>query len=212
LLNVIARNAGLPTVRNIASLNMEDSVPTTTKEFVDLLTQMFVQAPTFMAILRGPEHRFELANPSYLKLVGNRQIIGRTVSEALPEAVDQGFLLDLDRAYQSGTSYTAFGARFILHGSPLEPAIERLLDFVFQPLRDADGNVTGIFVQGSDVTDRAVAERQLRSSEELYKGLFDAIDEGFCIIEFVADRTVPTAITFTFAQMRRMRDTLASST
>jgi signal transduction histidine kinase/CheY-like chemotaxis protein len=185
LLNVIARNAGLPTVRNIASLNMEDSVPTTTKEFVDLLTQMFVQAPTFMAILRGPEHRFELANPSYLKLVGNRQIIGRTVSEALPEAVDQGFLLDLDRAYQSGTSYTAFGARFILHGSPLEPAIERLLDFVFQPLRDADGNVTGIFVQGSDVTDRAVAERQLRSSEELYKGLFDAIDEGFCIIEFV---------------------------
>lgn len=160
-------------------------MPTTTKEFVDLLTQMFVQAPTFMAILRGPEHRFELANPSYLKLVGNRQIIGRTVSEALPEAVDQGFLLDLDRAYQSGTSYTAFGARFILHGSPLEPAIERLLDFVFQPLRDADGNVTGIFVQGSDVTDRAVAERQLRSSEELYKGLFDAIDEGFCIIEFV---------------------------
>lgn len=48
-----------------------------------ILTQMFEQAPTFMAPLTGPEHRFELANPSYVKLVG-REVAGRTVAEALP--------------------------------------------------------------------------------------------------------------------------------
>jgi len=160
-------------------------VPTTTKEFAELLTQMFEQAPTFMALLRGPEHRFELANPSYLKLVGNRQIIGRTFADVLPEAAEQGFIHALDQAYQTGSPYKAFSARFALNDDSQPLPGERFLDFVFQPLRDVNGDVSGIFVQGSNVTDRALAETALRDSEELYKGLFDAIDEGFCIIEFL---------------------------
>jgi PAS domain-containing protein len=35
-------------------------------------SELFEQAPSFMAMLRGPEHRFELANPSYLRLIGRR--------------------------------------------------------------------------------------------------------------------------------------------
>ena len=54
-----------------------------------ILTQMFEQAPTFMALLRGPEHRFDLANPSYLRLIGDREVVGRTLAEALPDAVAQ---------------------------------------------------------------------------------------------------------------------------
>ncbi|MGV3575214.1 MAG: PAS domain-containing protein [Devosia sp.] len=149
-----------------------------------ILTQMFEQAPTFMALLRGHDHRYEAANPSYLKLVGGRDIVGRTVAEALPDAAAQGFIKILDEVYRSGQPYTAHGALFSAQQSPSSPPEDHYLDFVYQPLRDADGAVTGIFVEGADVTARTLAERARRESEELYKGLFDAIDEGFCIIRF----------------------------
>ncbi|MCV9935894.1 PAS domain-containing protein [Boseaceae bacterium BT-24-1] len=146
---------------------------------------MFEQAPTFMALLRGPEHRFDLANPSYLKLIGERQVVGRTVAEAMPDAVAQGVVGILDDVYRSGVPYTANGARFLIQAEPGGPSEERFLDFVYQPLRDADGKVNAIFVEGADVTERTLSERARRDSEALYKGLFDAIDEGFCIIEFL---------------------------
>ncbi|WP_248307293.1 PAS domain-containing protein [Bosea sp. FBZP-16] len=149
-----------------------------------ILTQMFEQAPTFMALLRGPEHRFDLANPSYLRLIGDREVVGRTVAEALPDAVAQGVVGILDDVYRTGVPYTANGARFVIQAEPGGPTQERYLDFVYQPLRDSDGKVNAIFIEGADVTERTLAERAQRESEALYKGLFDAIDEGFCIIEF----------------------------
>jgi signal transduction histidine kinase/ActR/RegA family two-component response regulator len=149
-----------------------------------ILAQMFEQAPTFMALLNGPEHRFELANPNYLKLVGNREVVGRTVAEALPDAAAQGFVGLLDDVYRTGVPFTAFGARVELQAAPDAPMEEHFVDFVYQPLRGPDGAVNAIFVQGSDVTERVRAEQARQENEALYKGLFDTIDEGFCIIEF----------------------------
>ena len=45
--------------------------------------------------------------------------------------------------------------------------------------------MTGIFVEGFEVTDRAAAQAALRASEERYRTLFDSIDEGFCIVEAI---------------------------
>ncbi len=149
-----------------------------------ILTQLFEQAPTFIALLRGPEHRFELANPSYKKLVGRDDLIGRTVADALPDAAAQGFLKILDDVYRSGQAYSASGALYAVQSAPQGPVTERYIDFLYQPIIGANGTVEAIFVEGSDVTERTLAERARHESEELYKGLFDAIDEGFCVIEF----------------------------
>ncbi|WP_128962331.1 PAS domain-containing protein [Bradyrhizobium guangzhouense] len=92
--------------------------------------------------------------------------------------------LDLfDEVYRSGKPYTSAGARFVGQAAPDGPTKEHLLDFVYQPVTDSAGAVTGIFVEGYDVTERVKAEASLRASEERYRTLFDAIDEGFCIIE-----------------------------
>lgn len=154
-------------------------------DIAPFLQQIFEQAPTFMALLRGPEHRFELANPSYMRLVGGRPVVGRTVAEALPDAAAQGFVAILDEVFRTGQPYTAIGAPFMMQVNAGDAPVERHVDFVYQPLRGPDGSVTGIFVEGADVTERMMAERARRESEALYKGLFDAIDEGFCIIEFI---------------------------
>ena len=143
----------------------------------DRLTGMFAQAPGFMAVLRGQEHRFELANPSYMRLVGHRPVVGRTVAEALPDAVEQGYLDLLNRVFDSGEAYTANGAAYAVQAAPGGPVAERFVDFVLQPIRDGSDRVTGIFVEGSDVTDRTRGEAALRASEARNRQVLDsAID------------------------------------
>jgi signal transduction histidine kinase/ActR/RegA family two-component response regulator len=120
--------------------------------------RLFEQAPSFMAILRGPAHVFELANPNYLKLVGRRDVIGKRIAQALPDAAERGHLDLLDRVYQSGIACRADSARYAVRTRPGGPADERFVDFVFEPLRDGEGVVDGIFVAGVDSTERVAAQ------------------------------------------------------
>jgi len=123
--------------------------------------RLFDQAPTFLALLRGPDHVFEMANPGYLSLVSHRPVVGRKLCDALPEAVEQGYLALLDEVYRTGKPYSAWGARFVYQATPGGPSEVRYVDFVYQPMTDRDGAVVGILVQGVDVTSRAVADRAL---------------------------------------------------
>ena len=54
------------------------------------LTQLFTHAPVAIAVLRGPDHVYELANPRYRELVGGRDVVGKPIREALPELDGQG--------------------------------------------------------------------------------------------------------------------------
>jgi signal transduction histidine kinase/ActR/RegA family two-component response regulator len=128
----------------------------------DRLAQLFAQAPSFMALLSGPEHRIELTNQSYRKLTGGRDVEGRTVAEALPEAASQGYLTLLDQVYQSGEPYRSRGAKYVAPANAEGPTEERYIDFIYQPIRDSAGKVTGIFVEGADVTERTLASAALR--------------------------------------------------
>jgi PAS domain S-box-containing protein len=133
--------------------------------------RLFEQAPSFMAMLRGPQHLIELANPSYLRLIGDRPILGRTVAQALPEVASQGYIDLLDKVYSSGEAFAATSSKYVVRKSPDAPGIERFLDFVFQPIRDSEGTVTGIFVEGFDVTDRKDSEHALRETEAQLRAL-----------------------------------------
>lgn len=123
---------------------------------------MFSQAPAPVALLRGNGHVFEFANDAYLRLVGGREVVGRKVGDALPEVADQGFLDLLDGVYTSGEPYIGAGAKVKLQRAAEGPVEERVLDFIYQPMRDAAGTVDGILVLVTDVTDRARAESALR--------------------------------------------------
>ena len=140
------------------------------------LAQMFEQVPSFMALLSGPDHIFELANPAYQQLVGHRDVIGLSVTEALAEAEDQGYVQLLDDVYRTGTAYRAHGAPFnmqVLQDGPVNP---HMLDFVFQPIKDHDQQVTGIFVEGFDVTFRTLAEARRGALVDLTDAIRDQRD------------------------------------
>lgn len=123
--------------------------------------QAFDQAPSFVAMFEGPKHRFTFANANYRALIGDRDVVGKTVREALPELTNQGFFERLDQVYQTGQPFhgTSMSAHIVrTAGAPQE---QRIFDFVYQPVKDADSGIIGIFVQGMDVTERHSAEARV---------------------------------------------------
>jgi PAS domain S-box-containing protein len=130
------------------------------------LTQLFEQAPTFTAMLRGPDHIIELVNPRYLDLVGRKDVLGRTLADALPDAAAQGHVELLDQVFRSGQAHSAIGSRYARQAAPEGPVDERYVDFVYQPILDDREGVIGIFVQGVDVTEHKKLETALQIANE----------------------------------------------
>ncbi len=148
------------------------------------LRQMFEQAPSFMAILNGPEHEFVLVNPAYQELIGNRDVVGKTVRQAFPDLEAQGFYELLDAVFASGKAFAGTTTPIKFHDAATGASVQRYLDFVYQPLRDRDGRVIGIFVDGSDVTDRVLAEQARRADEIINRQVLDsALDYAIIAVD-----------------------------
>jgi signal transduction histidine kinase len=131
------------------------------------LEELYRQAPAFLCLLRGPDHVFEMTNPRYQELIGDRDVIGKSVHEAVPESVEQGFVTILNKVYQTGEPFVANSFPIKLARTPGQPLEDRYLDFVYQPMRDPDSKVYAILVLGVDVTERRRAEQALLQSEKL---------------------------------------------
>jgi signal transduction histidine kinase len=125
------------------------------------LKKIVDQAPAFMAVLRGPEHRFERSNAEYDRLIGRPVRPGLSVAEVVPEIVDQGFIPLLDGVLETGEPFVGRAIPVRLIRTPDGPPEQRYVDFVYQALTEADGTRSGVFVHGVDVTDAVEARRQI---------------------------------------------------
>ncbi|MCQ4288154.1 PAS domain-containing protein [Pseudomonas stutzeri] len=130
------------------------------------LRQLFAQVPGFVCFLRGPEHVYEMVNEAYQQVTGNRHLIGKRVTDGVPELAEQGFIDLLDQVYRTGEPYRGTGMRALLQRRPGVEPEEVYLDLVFQPIIGRDGRTSGIFVQGSDVTEQHRSQQELREHRE----------------------------------------------
>ena len=125
------------------------------------LGYVFQQAPTFLAVLRGRDHVFELANDAYFQLVGHREVLGLPAATALPEVREQGFIDILDRVLETGEPFIGRSVSIQLQRVPGAPTEERFVDFAYLPIIEADGSRSGIIAHGTDVTEQVVSRREV---------------------------------------------------
>ncbi len=134
------------------------------------VASVFAQAPAAIAILRGPDHVFELANIAYLELVNHRDVIGKSVREALPEVESQGLIDILDQVYRSKSAHIGRSLPLVVNRTDHGDPEQRYFDFVYQPLVDDHGRAEGIAAVVYDVTEltraRQDAEIANRAKDE----------------------------------------------
>jgi len=128
--------------------------------------RQFQCAPGFICILGGPDHVFEFVNEAYVRLVGDRPLLGKSVREALPEVEGQGYFEQLDKVYATGERFVASQYRATLARTPGAPLEDRYVDFIYEAILDDAGQVTGIFLEGFDVTETHEAQQSLRDLNE----------------------------------------------
>ncbi len=125
------------------------------------LLNLFDQAPGFMFVTSGPEHTFILANQAFQKLVGERELLGKTASDAFPELQDQGFHSLLNETHVTRQPFIGEALPIRLQHTPSAALEVRYLDFIYQPIIEPDGTVSGVFCQGSDVTQQKLNQDAL---------------------------------------------------
>ena len=133
------------------------------------IATIFAQAPVAIAIMRGPDHVFEMANDAYLTLVA-RPVIGQSVADAFPEVVSQGIIELLDDVRATGRPYVGRALPLTLNRGVNGAPEQCFLDFVYQPLVDHAGAIDGICAVVYEVTDlvtaRETAESANRTKDE----------------------------------------------
>jgi PAS domain S-box-containing protein len=170
--DVFAFRIGAPDERRVALLFKDVTVAhSATRERERLLAalqversrlrEVFRSAPSFIIVFRGPDHVYEFANEAYYQLVGQRDLIGKPLLEALPELQDQGFKELLDRVLETGEPWVGRESPALLQRSAGAPPETRYLNMVFLALNEADGTRSGVVAHGFDVTEQVLARREV---------------------------------------------------
>lgn len=147
------------TAMQLQRLNQKLSIET------ELLRDLLERSPSFMAVLRGPEHRFELFNAAHVKLFGDAAVVGEPIRQVMGQQVDEKWFALFDQVFRTGETYVGRADRLFLRRSSDDMFGEVVVDCVIKPIVDEDGKIGGIFVEGVDITERFMAEERLRIAD-----------------------------------------------
>ena len=174
-----------------------------------LLYSLFMQAPTLIAVLRGPEHVVELANPPVCKVWGRTEaeLLNRPLLDVMPELRDQVFPSLLTKAFESGIPYVGSETPATL-ARKAGPPETVYFNFVYSPFRNVDGEIEGVFVIASDVTEQVLARNQLNGLREAAESANRAKDEFLAMLGH--ELRNPLSPILTALQLMKLRGSDAS--
>lgn len=124
------------------------------------LKQVFSNLPAAVVVLQGPDHVFQFANEQYRRLIGSRrELLGLPLRLALPELAEQGYVKLLDDVYRTGEPFYGWEMPSLLDRLGDGRLDETYFNFVYVPIRNAEGEIDGILTHGTEVTE-SVRSRQ----------------------------------------------------
>jgi PAS domain S-box-containing protein len=142
------------------------------------LQDLLAKAPAAIGLLSGPEHRWAFVNENYIRVTGRTSatdFVGKTLRESLPEIEGQLFIQLMDGVYRTGNRYVGREMKAKLNRAYSGQPEEGYFDFVYEPLRNADGVVDGIFVHAVEVTDKVMARQEVEKRERQFREMIDAL-------------------------------------
>ena len=146
------------------------------------LHSLFTAAPAMIAIVSGPDHIYELANPMYLAVTNkSSDIIGKSVAEVFPEIQNQGILNILDDILISGQPFHGTETLIKLATGANGALEDHYFNLVYLPSIGADGKTDSILVHAVDITQTVLSRQEIEDREKQYRSIFDASHDGILI-------------------------------
>ena len=163
-------------VTHIAIAYKDVTAELTAREAADAersrLYQLLTQAPVAINVLRGVELRYEFVNPLQRKLMGGREMVGRTLLDVIPDltpemmALHRGVLQRGERAV--GNEYP-LTIDYSGEGRPET----KYWNFIYEPLRDELGRIDGLVTFAFEVTDLVLARQAMESQQKWLETVLD---------------------------------------
>lgn len=148
------------------------------KESQMQLLALFEQSPVAIAILNKDDMVFMMANPFLAQMVGRTsdQLIGKTMLEALPELEGQGFDQLFWQTIKTGKPYFS-------RETPVNITRENgpetiYVNLTYQPQVEKDGNISGILVVATDVTQQVLSRQKIQEAEITLRGAVELANLG----------------------------------
>ncbi len=138
------------------------------------MQSLIMQAPAMIAIRRGPDHVFEMANEAYTEALGGRPILGRAAREALPDVARAGMYEILDGVYATGVPHIGRETPVVHQAS--DGMRKGWYNFVYKPLRDGHGVITGTMLHAVDITEQVRARDEAEAARARFRDLVQSID------------------------------------
>ncbi|MES2412067.1 MAG: PAS domain-containing protein [Bacteroidota bacterium] len=126
------------------------------------------QAPTGMIILRGKDYVVELVNDAYMKIVdfNESEFVGLPLFDSIPEAKESTLSL-MDHVLETGEPYYGYEVTVPLRRNNKIEFCN--FDFVYHPLKEDDGSISGMIVTVTDVTEKVASRRKIEESEARFR-------------------------------------------
>jgi PAS domain S-box-containing protein len=141
------------------------------------LRNIVIQAPVAMCVLKGPEYVVEIANEAMIVLWGTKaeEVLNKPIFIGRPEARGQGLEDLLYQVYSTGEGIAAHERPMYL---PRNGKIQlTYINFIYEPLREADGFISGVLAVGTDVTDQVLARKKIEESEQRFRTLAETLPQ-----------------------------------
>ncbi len=140
------------------------------KESEERFNSAVKQAPLGIAIFRGSDFMVERANDAYLLIIDRTEdeFIGHPIFKAIPE-VKEIVEPIFKEVFRTGIPF--YGNEFVIPLKRMGKLEQAYFNFVYHPLKDEGGNITGIMVVAMEVTTAVVAKNLLEENEKHFRNM-----------------------------------------
>ncbi len=144
------------------------------EDVAKVVENLYRDAPAFICTLRGPDHVYELVNPAFQDMMGNKNLSGKRLFEAHPELKEQGIYKLINHVYKTGNPFVGT-EQVIFHAKKLNEKLQATYaNFSLQPIYDSDKKISGLMIFGYDVTELVYTRQK---SEENLKKILESLPQ-----------------------------------
>jgi PAS domain S-box-containing protein len=143
----------------------------------DRFRSLVANAPVGICLIRASDLMVLEVNDSYLELVGKQrvEVENRTIWEAVAE-VSANYAPVLSEVIETGIAFKAKEHEVLLIRNGIAEKV--FLDFVFEPVRGCDGEVSSVMVVAIEITDKVLARQKIEDVEERIRLALEAAEVG----------------------------------